>query len=227
MEVRIVTPPVAESVIETDLVNLTKWLTKSGAAERYAGGILGGEWGYGVEFENNVFLMHPFCWCEREDCPWCASCTGEGHHPGHKPDCYQTRLQALQETHGERKPWGLSAYGVPAYDRARDDLCREMGLDPNFGSEVHCTCGADDIAKANYDACQCDWHTGSGPFRFGGATQGPNFLHKPSGLRIRWYKWIGRDTEYEPAQPGPKQWRRIFKECIASVTPSTATELAG
>ena len=27
---------------------------------------------YGVEHENDVFMMHPFCWCERQDCPWCG-----------------------------------------------------------------------------------------------------------------------------------------------------------
>lgn len=26
---------------------------------------------YGCDFENEVFLMKPFCWCERGDCDWC------------------------------------------------------------------------------------------------------------------------------------------------------------
>lgn len=38
-------------------------------------GVLGGAGGYGVEFENDVFMMHPFCWCEQDDCPWCLMCT--------------------------------------------------------------------------------------------------------------------------------------------------------
>lgn len=25
--------------------------------------------------------------------------------------------------------------------------------------------------------------------------QKPNFVHKPSGFEVRWYKWIGRDNE--------------------------------
>src|SRR5690606_35696842 len=29
---------------------------------------------YGVEYENDVFMIHPFCWCERQDCPWCGGC---------------------------------------------------------------------------------------------------------------------------------------------------------
>lgn len=27
---------------------------------------------YGACYENDTFMMHTFCWCEREDCPWCG-----------------------------------------------------------------------------------------------------------------------------------------------------------
>jgi hypothetical protein len=40
-----------------------------------------GDWceKYGADFENDVFLMKPFCWCEKEDgsCLWCLN----GDHP--------------------------------------------------------------------------------------------------------------------------------------------------
>ena len=26
---------------------------------------------YGINYEDDTFMMHQFCWCEREDCPWC------------------------------------------------------------------------------------------------------------------------------------------------------------
>lgn len=26
---------------------------------------------YGSNVENEWFMMHPFCWCESESCPWC------------------------------------------------------------------------------------------------------------------------------------------------------------
>src|ERR1044072_9243798 len=29
---------------------------------------------YSAPFENDVFMLHPFCWCEKEDCPWCEGC---------------------------------------------------------------------------------------------------------------------------------------------------------
>ena len=33
-----------------------------------------GQWAekYGVDYEDDVFMMHPFCWCEKDDCLWCG-----------------------------------------------------------------------------------------------------------------------------------------------------------
>jgi hypothetical protein len=76
---------------------------------------LGGENGYGVDFENDVFMMHPYCWCESYDCPWCAE-------------------------HRE------------------------------------------------------------------------NFLYKPTGFKMHWYKYIGRDEETEGELP--KDW---FQKCVDSI----------
>lgn len=66
----------ASTRIETDLVQLTKHLVKKGLGEGTGtNGFLGGEYGYGVDFENEVFMMHSFCWCMKPDCPWCLECT--------------------------------------------------------------------------------------------------------------------------------------------------------
>ena len=46
--IKIITPPVASSNIELDLVKLTKYLVKNKKAE-WTGGILGGEFGYGCD----------------------------------------------------------------------------------------------------------------------------------------------------------------------------------
>ncbi len=35
------------------------------------------EWAekYGTDHENDIFMMHRYCWCEREgECPWCTGC---------------------------------------------------------------------------------------------------------------------------------------------------------
>lgn len=27
---------------------------------------------YGADYRNDVFTMHPFCWCDEDACPYCA-----------------------------------------------------------------------------------------------------------------------------------------------------------
>lgn len=75
--------------VESDLYELSRMLG-SRRPDHQSHGVLGGEWGYGNEYSNDVFEMHPFWWgdCEcgfdtreaqfEEDCP-------------HLDDCYQVR----------------------------------------------------------------------------------------------------------------------------------------
>lgn len=42
--------------------------------------------GYGVHFSNDVFEMHPYCWCEKDECPQCG--TGEQFNFLYKPTGY-------------------------------------------------------------------------------------------------------------------------------------------
>jgi hypothetical protein len=37
-------------------------------------GLLGGEDGYGAWYSNEIFGMHPFCWCGNFNCAWCMEC---------------------------------------------------------------------------------------------------------------------------------------------------------
>lgn len=53
-----------------------------GITDEGAHGVLGGPDGYGCEYENDVFMMHPFCWCEKSECPWCLSCLCEFEERG-------------------------------------------------------------------------------------------------------------------------------------------------
>jgi hypothetical protein len=38
---------------------------------------------YGVNFENETFSIHRYCWCEEENCPWCGPL--EAPNFWHKP----------------------------------------------------------------------------------------------------------------------------------------------
>lgn len=88
-----------------------------------------GDTKYGTEIDNDVFMMHPFCWCEREDCPWCAFGCSEVCNPEQGIRC---------------------------------DECPGI----RFAAQ-----GSIDCSEA------------------------PNFWHKPTGLRIWWYKYVGRGME--------------------------------
>jgi len=79
-------------------------------------------YGYGITYENDVFMMHPYCWCEEENCPWC---------------------------------------------------------NPKEGERI-----------------------------------APNFYHKKSGLRVQWYKYIGRGTEIENM---PDDILSVFVDCKNSL----------
>lgn len=35
---------------------------------------------YGVTFKNETFETHPYCWCEKEDCPQCSKGAPNFHH---------------------------------------------------------------------------------------------------------------------------------------------------
>lgn len=61
-DVVVITPPVASTDEEMDLVNLTEFIHKTKFPGEPYGFGLGGPYGYGIEFENDVFEMHPFWW---------------------------------------------------------------------------------------------------------------------------------------------------------------------
>jgi hypothetical protein len=162
-ELQIITPPAAETRLDDMLVELTCLITLK-KPDAIARGCLGGEFGYGADFENDVFLMHHYCWCERYDCPWCAECW-----------CEDNSMR------------GASSDGKTAPPGKKCDWC----------SNVH--------RWADKGALRPDE-----PPHYGA----PNFWHKKTGLRIWWYKWIGRDMHIKNQ---PVNLTVIFEDCAASI----------
>ena len=163
--IQIVLPECSEDKISSDLRYLTEVLEKQGAD--ISGGLLGGMYGYGAYFENDTFMMHPFCWCEQDDCEWCRGCTcPEG--------AYEYRVEGIK-VH-EFSQW------LEAYDKG---LSREI---------IH------------HDHLKCDYCKGL-------VGHAPNFLHKPSGTKVRWYKYIGRGMEVNLLG----DWLDIFNDCLNSI----------
>ena len=79
MDVKVILPECSEDAVSDWLRALTEAVCKA-TGDSGAGG-LGGSYGYGSNYENEVFMLHRFCWCERGDCPWCrcCDCAGEDH----------------------------------------------------------------------------------------------------------------------------------------------------
>lgn len=155
-QLEIITPSVANEsdALEHGLGTLTEAIAQIDP-ECLGWGFLGGQFGYGADFENEVFLMHPACGCERWDCPWCADC--------HCTDAVQCPSCSPSQRWADKG-------SLPA--RAPFDYSSERG-------------------------------------------RAPNFWHKPSGLRVWWYKWIGRGMEVKNADGADLQ--AIFSECLASL----------
>lgn len=107
-----------EETVAGLLRSITERMFQLGHGYDSIGG-LGGEFGYGVNYEDDLFMIHRYCWCEQDECPWCAG-------------------------------------------------------------------------------------------------EAPNFLHKPSGLKIHWYKWIGRSMEIEspPSVRAEVVLAKVLKELL-------------
>lgn len=156
------------------LRDLTRRLVDRGVGE-LAGG-LGGAAGYGVDYEDDTFLMQPFCWCDRDDCPWCGGCTCPDHAFHCFVDGHEVTRQAWVDFYTAIVTADITV-NPEAYERQTAEVSRRR-------AEVH-----DPV---------CDYCLGRGVFETNGALPGrgaPNFWHKPTGLRIWWYKYIGRSME--------------------------------
>lgn len=154
-----------DSNVSEWLRHLTSLLATTGLETGYG---LGGENGYGCEFENDVFEMHPYSWRDCE-CGFDRAADEWSEAHSHAPDCYQTVLKVRG-----------------GFDHAME-LAKEWGL-PAYGCAVHCTCGKREAYKA-----WCEEHDHEPTCRI----VLPNFRHKVSGSTVRWYKYIGRDNEID------------------------------
>lgn len=146
-----------------------------------------GEWAdkYGRDVDNDTFMMHRYCWCEREDCPWCAGCTC--------PDAAYTHYIDGKEVSGAE------------YDAAWDEATPPWPFAKHkFGTpefEAYDVWWQGELEKRNarfkiVHTPTCFYCT-DGYREFGGepGKGAPNFWYKPTGLKVWWYKHIGRGTE--------------------------------
>lgn len=187
-EIVSVFPEVSDDEVSGSLRRLTETIARTGVEP--SAGLLGGEFGYGCDYENDVFVMWPFWWgdcdCGRDE----AEYAFEEMNP-HLDTCYQIELKRR----------------TGAGDNWIGDECRKLAAEwglPEVGCAVHCTCGAHERwtawAESHPHAPRC--------------SEGrPNFEHKPSGSVVRWYKYIGRSMEIDIRG----EWTQILGDCLASL----------
>jgi hypothetical protein len=211
-KLQVVLPPRDWGALEDGLWDLTEAINKIDP-ELVNHGFLGGEFGYGAHWENETFLMHPYCWCERDDCPWCGGC-----------QCPETAFHYFVDnkevTFGE---W-MSFFDHEVYTKATGGKINSfkewLKLPPEKWNKYDCI---DDLRrKANKRRSQrhdpeCKYCLGTQNLDKGAeAGHGaPNFWHKPSGFKVWWYKYIGRDMETTSGG----DWAATLRECFASLGP--------
>jgi hypothetical protein len=140
---------------------------------------------YGINFNSPVFSMHKYCWCEREDCPWCKGCT-----------CPETS-------------WTYSKDGlvIPA-KTFHDEFYNYAGETPMAGSRNYnkrIKAWNDKIDERNKRYREdhtptCDFCLGkSSDALIYGSQAGkgaPNFWYRPTDFKMWCYKHLSRGLEY-------------------------------
>lgn len=239
-------PERADDALSMGLRIITHQLSLRQPGVDLSGGLFGGEFGYGADFENDVFLMHPYCWCGKSgECPWCTGCAIY-HETGsckacaeefpHSAVCYQTEMNQALKAAG--LAYILEGKYVPVdnlsheYEKRRateaaiyTDLCAKHGLDREVGAGIHCDCGANEQRNIAIDNRGCDYQRGGGIFeRFKPYSHlperhyygPPNFWHKATNCRVTWYKYIGRENATN-SDISSVEWGAILKDVLASL----------
>lgn len=178
-----------------------------------AHGVFGGEHGYGGHWDSAVFMMRPFCWCDRDDCRWCSDEACGCDYPAplyffDKKTVSSDEYWRANERILAPLPWDVAKPGTSKYAEAQrafdaSIVERDRRLKTIYPAIVH-TCEprgmmADRPEGLSYKPSQ----------------SAPNFWHKPSGLKVWWYKYIGRDQEV--VGPATPDISNIFAECLKDV----------
>lgn len=127
--------------VAAGLRQITSVLDERGLADGGAGGLLGGEYGYGADFRNEVFSLHRYCWCEQDDCAWCVGCTcSDGAYRYFVEDVEVTsdEFNVVREGEGYGKvSWGVrstvKSLRTESVEELQCEFCRSGGrAAPNF-----------------------------------------------------------------------------------------------
>jgi hypothetical protein len=241
-------PPSALSkdadILSQGLYALSEFIIRGLPDTPHGCGCLGGTYGYGPKYENDIFAMRPDYMDAKCTCGFreIAEAWHEAHP--HSDSCYHTEVYRIDfDDHEARRkcdescvkrdkfPW-LSKeadevqkeveYWSNKHRKWQDSvlkkLCKKHSIPWNkgYGCMVHCDCGQEELREKFFEENN---HIPTCELVL------PNFYHKKSGLEVRWYKWIGRDMEINRDKITVGEVIPILKECFDSL-PAEAIEKA-
>lgn len=161
----------------------------------------------GIDYKNDTFesfgyWSHCECDCTYGTREW----NWEETHP-HTPECYQALIRDL----GFGYSWD-TGLKYSEQETVNEEACRQaalaLGIDPEApGSYVHCTCGQQEEYVEWRDNSEHD---------DGCSLRDYGFHHFESGLKVEWYKRVGRSTKSNQSMK-PLDWYAIVVECLESV----------
>ena len=158
---------------------------------------------YGVEFENDIFSVFPYYW---GDCT-CGYDMKEGEFSdsvSHSESCYQTEFSKINHYNlwNKHDAW-IEKYVKPLYLKFDFSI---VGKEWWHGCAVRCTC--------NYEK-QWEVFLSENSHDKNCPIIKPNFLFKPTGFSIKWYKYLLRDS-YMSQNITLDEFRKIVSECVES-----------
>lgn len=120
----------------------------------------------------------------------------------HKYDCYWASdgLNLIAEVIAELRGEQYSTYGWNGLLTSNSGS--EEYINDVFEMRPYCWCGMvweEDPSHPHAQGCP------------------PNFLYKPNGMIITWYKHAARGTTSNKKYPGARTWFEIVKHCIGSI----------
>jgi hypothetical protein len=157
---------------------------------------------YAADFENDIFMMHPYCWCENDDCPWCGGC-----------DCpiesFHYFIDDAEVSYEEQYEY----FDKGTYDKL--GIPREISnIGKNHDAWMKLAKEVNKHLKSTHDP-KCDYCKGLGVFSEHGSEPGkgaPNFWYKPTNFKVSWYKYIGRGMETN-RNITKEELNKILKDC--------------
>ena len=172
-------------------------------------GGLGGPFSWGVNFENDVFLMAPDYQDAKCNCGFSKRADEWHDAHKHKGFCYSVTIRRLERRWEHATAAGISE-GLRRFPVIAKRICELRGIpwDNGWGSGVHCDCGIEQEVKA--------WFAANG-HEFRCPIDLPNFWHKRTGLEVRWYKSIGRDMEIKPEHATAEIVSAALREAFESI----------